>query len=236
MENVIVQIREALKESVDPQTLLGGQRFFKEKIKMYGVKIPEVNKIGKRFFEEIKTKPKNEIFELCEQLWQSGYLEEGFIASEWTYALHDKFEEKDFAVLKSWIENYVDNWATCDTLCNHSLGAFLEKFPEFISKLKSFAKSENSWMRRAAAVTLIIPARKGKFLSDIFEIADTLLLDQNDLVQKGYGWMLKAASEAYPQEVFDYVMSKRTIMPRTSFRYAIEKLPKEMKAIAMEKK
>jgi 3-methyladenine DNA glycosylase AlkD len=67
-------------------------------------------------------------------------------------------------------------------------------YPEFIEELKKFAVSENRWMRRAAAVSLIIPARKGMFLDDIFRISDILLEDKDDLVQKGYGWMLKAAS------------------------------------------
>ena len=56
-------------------------------------------------------------------------------------------------------------------------------------------------MRRAAAVTLILPARKGKFLEDIFEIADSLLLDTDDLVQKGYGWMLKEASKKHQKQL-----------------------------------
>jgi 3-methyladenine DNA glycosylase AlkD len=90
-------------------------------------------------------------------------------------------------------------------------------------------------MRRASAVALIIPARHGKFLKDVFEIADILLLDRDDLVQKGYGWMLKAASQAHPKNVFDYVMENKKVMPRTALRYAIEKLPKEMKIKAIAK-
>jgi len=90
-------------------------------------------------------------------------------------------------------------------------------------------------MRRAAAVTLIIPARKGKFLGAIVDIADRLLLDQDDLVQKGYGWMLKAASEAYQQEIFDYVMQNKAVMPRTALRYAIEKMPATLRSRAMER-
>ncbi len=96
-------------------------------------------------------------------------------------------------------------------------------------------QSENRWMRRASAVSLIIPARKGLFLDAIFEIADKLLLDQDDLVQKGYGWMLKAASESHQQDVFDFVMKRKAIMPRTSLRYAIEKMPKELRKQAMDK-
>jgi 3-methyladenine DNA glycosylase AlkD len=54
-------------------------------------------------------------------------------------------------------------------------------------------------------------------------------------VQKGYGWMLKAASQAHQQEVFNYVMRNKAIMPRTSLRYAIEKMPRELKEQAMAK-
>jgi len=82
---------------------------------------------------------------------------------------------------------------------------------------------------------LIIPARQGKFLKDIFEIADILLLDEDDLVQKGYGWMLKAASQAHQQEVFDYVVRNKKTMPRTALRYAIEKMPKDLRLQAMSK-
>jgi len=84
-------------------------------------------------------------------------------------------------------------------------------------------------------VTLIIPARHGKFLTDIFKIADALLVDKDDLVQKGYGWMLKAASEAHQKDVFDFVMKNKSNMPRTALRYAIEKMPAEFKRQAMEK-
>jgi 3-methyladenine DNA glycosylase AlkD len=55
------------------------------------------------------------------------------------------------------------------------------------------------------------------------------------MVQKGYGWMLKAAGQTHEKEVFGYVISKKAIMPRTSLRYAIEKMPAELKAMAMAK-
>jgi 3-methyladenine DNA glycosylase AlkD len=108
-------------------------------------------------------------------------------------------------------------------------------YPENLSQLKKFATSGNRWVRRAAAVSLIVPARRGKFLPDILQIADLLLLDKDDLVQKGYGWMLKAASQADQQSVFNYVMEKKAVMPRTALRYAIEKMPAALKSLAMER-
>jgi len=108
-------------------------------------------------------------------------------------------------------------------------------YPDFLAKLKEFAHSENRGVKRAAAVSLIVPARKGLFLNDIFEIADILLIDGDDLVQKGYGWMLKSASQAHPKVVFEYVMKNKDKMPRTALRYAIEKMPKDFIVKAMEK-
>ena len=90
-------------------------------------------------------------------------------------------------------------------------------------------------MRRAAAVSLIVPAKQGKFLKESIEIADLLLTDTDDMVQKGYGWLLKEASRKHTDEVFAYVMKNKRVMPRTALRYAIELMPKDLKAEAMKK-
>ena len=246
---IVIEIRQALRDSVDDKTLASGDRYFKEEVKMYGVRIPVVNEIGRIAFEKVRDLSKQEIFGLCEELWKSGYSEEGYIACNLSYYLHEQYEPADFAVFECWVSNYITNWATCDTLCNHTVGTFVEMYPEYVGELKKWARSDNRWERRAAAVTLIIPARKGLFLDDALEIADTLLLDGDDLVQKGYGWMLKAASMSEPiarnadpkikrkhlEAVFDFVMARRSTMPRTALRYAIEKMPPELKAEAMKK-
>ena len=109
------------------------------------------------------------------------------------------------------------------------------KYPEYIARLKQWAGLENRWVKRAAAVTLVLPARRGGFLNDIFQIADILLLDKDDLVQKGYGWMLKEASRQHQQEVLDYVIQHKKEMPRTALRCAIEKMPSELRQQAMSK-
>jgi 3-methyladenine DNA glycosylase AlkD len=153
----------------------------------------------------------------------------------WSYNVRKQYVPDDFKTFEIWVNKYVNNWAACDTLCNHAVGTFIEMYPAYLSGLKRWAKSENRWVKRASAVTLIVPARKGLFIDDIFEIADLLHSDPDDMVQKGYGWMLKAASQAHQEKVFNYVMSKKATMPRTSLRYAIEKMPAELKARAMTK-
>jgi 3-methyladenine DNA glycosylase AlkD len=236
MENGILQsIRAELSQTADEKTRLNSSRFFKEKVVLYGVKTSEVGKIASKYFAQIKNMSKAGVFALCEELLKSNYSEEAFIACEWSYRMRKVYEESDFQVFEEWISKYINDWAKCDTLCNHTVGSFLELYPHYVEKLKVWAKAENRWMKRAAAVSLIIAAKKGRFLSDIFKIADILLMDKDDLVQKGYGWMLKDASIKHCGEVFEYVMKNKQKMPRTALRYAIERMPEELKKQAMEK-
>lgn len=235
MDKIISQIRAKLKQNADAKTRESGQRFFKETVKIYGVKTAPVLKMARDYFAKIKDRGKNEIFDLCEKLWQSGYLEESFIACDWAHKLSKQYGKKDFLVFQNWVKNYITNWASCDTFCNHIMGAFLEMYPQYITKLKIWARSKNRWMRRASAISLIVPARKGMFLTDIFEICDILIKDNDDMVQKGYGWLLKVASQTNQKQVFDFVMARKVKMPRTALRYAIEKMPPELKRQAMVK-
>jgi 3-methyladenine DNA glycosylase AlkD len=235
MSDIILQIQEELKKNADNDTRKSGERFFKEEVKLYGVKTVVVGKIGKEYFKVVKDLGKDKIFELCEELWQSGVMEESFIACNWSYFVHNDYEEQDFLVFKRWVDKYVSNWASCDTLCNHTIGTFVLMYPKYVGELKKWSKSDNRWARRAAAVSLIVPAKKGEFLPEIMAIATLLLIDRDDMVQKGYGWMLKASSQAHEQEIFEYVMKNKKLMPRTALRYAIEKMPVGLKKRAMAK-
>ena len=91
--------------------------------------------------------------------------------------------------------------------------------------MKIWARSKNLWVRRISAVSLIVSLRRGQQLPLAFQIADILLQDREDLVQKAYGWMLKVASARFPKEILAYVMARRDRMPRTALRYAIEHYP-----------
>jgi 3-methyladenine DNA glycosylase AlkD len=235
MSELIDKIRKELIRHSDEKTRLSGERFFKEDVQMYGLNSARVNYISKEFFKAMQDKSKAHIFSLCEELWKSGYMEESFVACNWSNSVSKQFEPQDIAVFETWVNDYVTNWASCDTLCNHTVGTFIELYPKTLNRLKNWAGSTNRWVKRASAVSLIIPGRKGKFLTDIFEIADILHYDKDDMVQKGYGWMLKAASQANEKEVFNYVMRNKATMPRTSLRYAIEKMSPQLKSEAMAK-
>jgi len=235
MNTILPQIRADLKASTDEKTQQIFQRFFKEQVKCYGVKTETVGKIAKKHWSQVKTLDKQAIFALCEELFRSDYTEEAFIVSFWLPNYIDKLEPSDLATFKRWIECYINNWAKCDGFCNHTIGDLLQKYPQTILEVKSWAKNKNRWLKRASAVSLIVPAKKGLFLPDAFEICDVLLTDGDDMVQKGYGWLLKEESRKHQKEVYDYVIKNRKVMPRTALRYAIELMPKELKAEAMKK-
>ena len=235
MDPIIAQIQQELEALADPEIQESSKRFFKEEIRCYGIKTATVIAMAKKYWEEVNDRPKPEIVVLCEELYRSRYVEESFIVSEWAHALSGRYEREDLAVFQRWIDTYITNWASCDGLCNHTMGDFIEQYPECIDELKRWTQSKNRWMRRASAVSLIVPAKHGKFLKESIEIAGLLLTDTDDMVQKGYGWLLKEASRKHTDEVFAYVMKNKMQMPRKALRYAIELMPNELKAEAMKK-
>ncbi len=232
---LILKIRADLKKNADPGVEQSTRRFFKEGISCYGVKTAVVYRIAGVHWKQAKDLSRKDIYSLCEDLLKSGNQEETFIVCDWVPRLAATFERNDLRLFKKWISRYVDNWAKCDCFCNHTMGDFVVRFPDSAPEIKSWTRSPNRWMKRAAAVTFILPCRRGGFLSDAFEIADALIEDPDDLVQKGYGWLLKEASRLHRAEVFAFVLKRRDRMPRTALRYAIELMPPAMKKEAMQK-
>ena len=237
MKTIIDTLREILRAESREAVRESSQRFFKgaNKVKLHGVKSADVRKIAKTHFAEVKNLSKEQLFGLCESLMQSGTLEEFSIACVWVSHTHKDLKPGDWTLFDHWIDMYITNWATCDVFCGHTVGTFLEMYPQYVKKLKTWAKSKNLWKRRAAAVSLVVPARKGLFHEEVFAIAGILLLDAEDMVQKGYGWMLKEAGNFDQHAVFQFVMKHKAVMPRTALRYAIEKMPKSLKTQAMKR-
>lgn len=230
---LLCQIRKDLENKTNTIYKDGATRFFKEKINPLGVRTPIVRKISNQYFKKIKNFNKEEILSLCEKLLEKKTFEETLIAFAWARKIGKTFVKTDFVRLEQWLKKYVNNWAFCDDFCTHTFGEFILKYPEFLPKVKSWTKSENRWEKRASAVILIPLSKQKKYLDNIFETANILLMNNDDLVQKGYGWSLKVASNYFPNEVFDFVMMHKDKMPRTALRYAIEKYPKKMREKAM---
>jgi 3-methyladenine DNA glycosylase AlkD len=184
----------------------------------------------------VKTLNKKQFFLLSEKMLKSDYHEEAVIVFIWTEKRVKDFNASDFKIFERWLNKYANNWAKVDTLCPHTINYFVQNYPAVIPKIKKWASSKNRWMRRAAAVSFLSGSKgfpEKQHLRDIFWIAKKLLKDKDDLVQKGYGWMLKCAAENYEKEVFNFVMKHKKEMPRTALRYAIEKMPEKLKSKAM---
>ncbi len=236
MENsLITRIESELLETVDEDYREGVKNYFSNEIDNYGVRTGDVRKLARRYYSEVKDQSKKDIFEICEELLETGISENRTIAFQWAHRLKAEYERDDFARFESWVEKYVNNWGACDDLCTHALGELVYQYPDLIENLKNWCSSDDLWKRRGAAVTMIYSIRNEEVLEEVFEIADLLFYDEEDLVQKGYGWMLKEASKKHSEEVFDYVMDNKEDMPRTSLRYAIEKLPEDWRDRAMDK-
>ena len=235
--DILKEIRQELKENIEKEYKNNVQRFFTEKVICYGVRVPIVRKIAKKYFKKIKHLDKNQIFDLADELLKSSYNEEATIAIQWVSEVSKEFEKKDFNVFENWLNKHINNWAKVDDFCLKLIFPMMDKYPDLIEKVKKWSYSENTWVRRASAVSFITTKNASYItkhkLKDIFEVAEALLVDKEDLVQKGYGWMLKATSIHSQKEVFDFVMKHKKIMPRTALRYAIEKMPPNLKKQAM---
>jgi 3-methyladenine DNA glycosylase AlkD len=229
-------LNQEIKGQEKPENLINYQRFFKEPLKEpVGLKTAILRKISDKGYKTIKDMPAPKILALCDQLLASRVRYMRFFAFDWAGRISKQYRPQDFKQFESWLNSYVDDWASCDSLCTGPIGNLLLTFPGLTTKTKKWAKSKNRWLRRAAAVSLIVPARKGLLLDEVFATADSLLLDSDDMVQKGYGWMLKEAGNRHQRDVFNYVMKHKDKMPRTALRYAIEKLPPPMRRQAMSK-
>lgn len=212
-----------LKREVEPEYRRGAERYIKEGIVLYGVRVTKVRRIAAKHFKTVKGFGTDQVLTFCDRMVRSEYAEEKVIAFDWAYRLRRKYTPAHFKLFESWLKKYVGNWGACDDLCRHALGAFVQEFPQYLPNVYKWTGSKNRWLRRGAGVIMIYSLRKGEHLEFALEIADALLQDEDYLVQNGYGWMLKDASILFPEEVFDYVMSNKKAMPRRAMRYAIER-------------
>ncbi|WP_257742822.1 DNA alkylation repair protein [Methanoplanus endosymbiosus] len=100
MDRVIDSLRFELLSNTDPSVAEGHQKFFKEGAKFYGVKTSVVHKISKKYFKTVKGLDKPEIYEICEELFKSGYTEDFFVACDWLPLTSGNFERGDIKIFE----------------------------------------------------------------------------------------------------------------------------------------
>lgn len=115
----------------------------------------------------------------------------------------------------------IDNWDLVDRAAPHVVGGYLADKPR--DALYALARSSNGWERRTAIVSTWFFIRRGD-LDDTFAIAELLVDDDHDLVQKAVGGWIREAGKRDPGRLLAFLDAHAATMPRTALRYAVEKL------------
>ncbi len=121
----------------------------------------------------------------------------------------------------------INNWDLVDRAAPYVVGGFLSDKPRAV--LFDLARSANPWERRTAIVSTYFFIRKGE-VEDTFRIAELLVHDAHDLVQKAVGSWVREAGKKDQQRLLRFLKSYAAAMPRTMLRYAVEKLAPEVRA------
>lgn len=194
----------------------------------------DIREIAAELYKTLEDKSIEYIFALCTELLEEHDWPLGVIAYDWAYRMRKQYSVRTFPIFESWMIKYVRGWGDCDDFCTHAFGDLICQRPELVEQVQTWVIRDEFWMRRASAVILIPAIKKDKYKEvKPFAISDALMQDPHDLVLKGYGWMLKVLSQKEPELVYDYLMKNREVMPRTAFRYALEKLEDSKKNILM---
>jgi hypothetical protein len=128
----------------------------------------------------------------------------------------------------------INNWDLVDLAAYHVVGRYLADKPRDI--LYKLARSKNMWERRSAVVATAHFILKLKQVDDTFAIAEILVDDKEDLVNKGTGWMLRAAGDVDRQRLLEFLDKHAATMPRILLRYSIEKLDKTQRDMYLNRK
>ena len=212
------------------------KKVLSDRSKLSGLKTSEIRSLSASLFRNVKSESVDTVFALCKDFLDDHSWEMGVIAFDWAYRMRKQYTKETFDIFESWLLDYVRGWGDCDDFCTHAVGELLCQFPELFEKLIKWTGYNEFWMRRAAAVTLIPALFKDRYSSfDPFIISDALMSDEHDLVRKGYGWMLKVYSYKEFDKVYEYLKKNKEIMPRVAFRYALEKMPADIKKELMTK-
>jgi 3-methyladenine DNA glycosylase AlkD len=161
---------------------------------------------------------------------QDEYLEMKSVGIELVARYRRDFTRGDLDVWKGWLAgNHSANWATTDAICGSLIGPLLVRYPELAARMRIWARDRNMWVRRAAAVALIPSVRQGLTRGLEYEIARRLHADEEDLIQKAVGWLLREAGKVDRPRLERYLRANGASIPRTTLRYAIERFPEEQR-------
>lgn len=223
-------VKAALKLKATPERAKTSQWFFKTGPGQYGegdifwgITVPEQRKIAKEF----KDLPLTEI----KLLLASPIHEHRLTALHILVLQFTKADEKTKTKLYRFYlanRNRINNWDLVDASAPYIVGTYLLTHPTEKSKLKTWAKSKNLWERRIAVVATWMLIRNNEY-SEILQLAEQLKNDKHDLMHKAVGWMLREMGKKSPGTLVKFLNEHADSLPRTTLRYAIEKMTSEQR-------
>lgn len=235
MSEEIQKIRQELASLGDKERAENSKRYLKSQYAFYGVRVPVLRKIAKRY----KNIEIYESYNLFDELWKSGNHEEMNLAIFILANQKKKFnlETWDFVIKR--LER-AKSWDLVDILSSSILGEILLKNLQLISEVKKMAESKNPWIRRTGIISTCRLISKNK-LELTLRLAEKLVYDDDIYVQKGAGWMLRELGKKDRMLLREFVLAHKN-MKAFSLSYATEKMPelrkiiKEMKQVEKDKK
>ncbi|MGH9499698.1 MAG: DNA alkylation repair protein [Terriglobales bacterium] len=218
-------LRRLLKDGGTAEHAAGVQWFFKEEVKSHGWYTADLRRAAvKSRLAIVEDSGLHFLLRVADQLFRGKNLEEKIFAVFLLETLTDEFRDTEFRLFESWLPR-ISSWADHDGLVYYLISPMVAARAVRTKAVFRWAKSRNRWLRRAACVALIRGARQKRFFLEIKRLTALLLDDQDDMVQKGLGWLLRETAKFDAKRTVPYLMSIRGRTPRLVLRTACETLP-----------
>ncbi|HTA47956.1 MAG TPA: DNA alkylation repair protein, partial [Verrucomicrobiae bacterium] len=219
------QLRRVLKNGGSAEHGAGVQWFFKDEIKSHGWYTADLRRAAVRFRREVRKEHGLDfLIEVADRLFSGPVLEEKIAAVFLLEKLDGEFGDAEFKLFETWLDR-ISSWSDHDALVHDLIAPMIASRPARAKTVFRWAKSPSRWHRRAACVALIRGSRAKIFLPEIIKLSDFLLSDEDDMVQKGLGWLLRETAKFDAKRTVPYLMKIRGRAPRLVLRTACETLP-----------
>ncbi len=222
------ELRESLHRLADPEQAKKLQRYFKtgpgeygEGDRFLGLRMPQIRQI-------VRKAPVPALTDL-EELLRSPVHEERMLVLLLLVKLFKKADESQKESIYCFYMEHTDrinNWDLVDLSAQHIVGHWLLNRDR--SPLFALAKSDLLWDRRIAVIATFHFISRMDFDTSL-KIAEIVLKDPEDLIQKAYGWMLREIGNKSRKTEEGFLKKHYKSMPRTALRYAIEKFPEPLR-------
>jgi|SRR5215470_4301539 len=232
-ESVANEIRSALRQGGSAKHAESVQRFFTEPVRSHGWRTADVRRAALKSRKAILTKHGPEfLLKLADNLFTGEISEEKNFAIFLLEKRTDDLGLAEFKLFETWLAR-IRNWSDHDGLVHYLIAPMIADNPSWSKNVFRWAKSQNRWYRRAACVALIQGTRRKLFFPEIVRLSEALLSDEDDMVQKGLGWLLRETAKANPKPTTKYLMKIRGRAPRFVLRTACETLPRQTRSMIL---